>query len=750
MKRYFTGVWLLFIFFAYLSCKGNSSLLFQASSGEASDAFLKNILVKADEKPISLSSVFSSSVYNYEVTLPYKTTNIKIEAMKSSASSTITMSPENIDIAKVAGASVTCVISVVSSNKEVKHRYVVQLTRGIPSRENRASSLVLSYGDGKVIPLNEAFYSGKLEYTANISDDFNGELKLKAYPYSFFALSKEEKKNATEAVTKLEVEVKAEDESVPVKKYSVSVSKIKQFANEDATDLSIISVAYKGKYAEYDGATNAYVLYVPIQDSKDTIKNALEIKTYAQYTLEDFDSSIDFPSTDGLKKLYLINVHNKAGKNRNYKLILIRGENANTGKSNNTDLARIEFITDANEIKPIDCLKNKSDVYNVPLHKGVNKVQIMAIAVDDKAAISVDPQVHTNITTDEKKSFTITVRAENGTEKKYVVNVVKNLSSFVRVISEKKKVSPRSLDYLDERQKLNYLFTGAFSSSDVEVLPYEIGIYEVNYKLWFDVRKWAELQGYNFNNKGCQGENTGKISSKKYEQEGVNPTNDKQYNPVTGISYRDAIIWCNAYSEMNDLRPVYYFDGKILKDATLFKLKLVPTTNGQFLRYEYYYADMATKDTEANGYRLPTTIEWEMAARGGDDEKEEWNYAFPGVKGFEDGKPLFKNQAYAFSSLADYAWYLKNAQKQTHDIGEKKPNSLGIYDMAGNVYEICEEVKKYENPDDSLDPRYNTFIKGGSYQIGGLFPFTPPYSQDAYFTESKGRDIGFRLARSLK
>lgn len=81
---------------------------------------------------------------------------------------------------------------------------------------------------------------------------------------------------------------------------------------------------------------------------------------------------------------------------------------------------------------------------------------------------------------------------------------------------------------------------------------------------------------------------------------------------------------------------------------------------------------------------------------------------------------------------------------------KKKPNSLGIYDMAGNVYEICEEVKKFENPTDSLDPKYSTFLKGGSYQVAGLFPFTSSYFQDVYYTETKKSDLGFRLARTIK
>lgn len=74
---------------------------------------------------------------------------------------------------------------------------------------------------------------------------------------------------------------------------------------------------------------------------------------------------------------------------------------------------------------------------------------------------------------------------------------------------------------------------------------------------------------------------------------------------------------------------------------------------------------------EALSYRLPTEAEWEYACRAGSTAR----FCF----GDDDGL------------LGDYAWYWENSSKRSHPVGGKRPNAWGLYDMHGNIWELCED-----------------------------------------------------------
>lgn len=186
---------------------------------------------------------------------------------------------------------------------------------------------------------------------------------------------------------------------------------------------------------------------------------------------------------------------------------------------------------------------------------------------------------------------------------------------------------------------------------------------------------------------------------------------DNPHRPVEGVSWWEAIEFCNQLSLKTNKQPCYERIGEE-------GLNIIAMTDG---------------------YQLPTEAEWEYAARGRQLDNEV-DYPYSGSY-----------------ELPEVAWKRSNSYDESIPTGLKRPNALGLYDMSGNLwewvqdwydpdyYQKCAEKSIIDNPlgPQSRDARV---VRGGSWGIvvDDYFPVSgrslrhPMYQDDG---------LGFRVSR---
>ena len=233
----------------------------------------------------------------------------------------------------------------------------------------------------------------------------------------------------------------------------------------------------------------------------------------------------------------------------------------------------------------------------------------------------------------------------------------------------------------------------------ITLSSFQIAQYELTYELWLEVYRWAIDNGYNVGS-----------AKKGYA------ANDayKDFVPATDISWNEACVWLNAYSEYKGLEPVYYRGNIVWKDYT--------STSGSF-----------SWNQTKNGYRLPTECEWEFAAGGGSEEEHD-KYIYAGS-----------------NTIDDVAWYSRNSGNEAHKVGTRKANKLGLYDMSGNVKEWCFDYSADWGTGELTNPVHwngsNKIKRGGSLAYTS---YSKIYERDSAASTDSCYDCGIRIARNAE
>ena len=194
---------------------------------------------------------------------------------------------------------------------------------------------------------------------------------------------------------------------------------------------------------------------------------------------------------------------------------------------------------------------------------------------------------------------------------------------------------------------------------------------------------------------------------------------NQKRRPVEGVSWYDTLIYCNKLSMLEGLTPAYSIGGKTDPE----EWGAVPTG------FDAVWNSVQIVGG-SNGYRLPTAAQWEYACRAGTTA------------------PWYCGEN--SDDLVEYGWIINNSGSKTHEVGLKKPNAWGLYDMHGNVFEWCWDWYGPYPTEAQTNP---VGASSGSHRVtrGGGWNGSAQVVRSAYrgypSPYNRGNFLGFRVLR---
>ncbi|MDD2332419.1 MAG: formylglycine-generating enzyme family protein [Candidatus Cloacimonetes bacterium] len=192
--------------------------------------------------------------------------------------------------------------------------------------------------------------------------------------------------------------------------------------------------------------------------------------------------------------------------------------------------------------------------------------------------------------------------------------------------------------------------------------------------------------------------------------------------PVEQVSWFSAIEYCNRRSLQEGLTPCYNYSS----------YGTIPDNwpSGWDSDNKNHYK--LNCDWDANGYRLPTDMEWMFAARGGNQSP---GYTYSGS-----------------NTIGEVAWYISNSDNTSHSVGTKAANELGIFDMSGNVWEWCWDIDGIYPSGTQINPQGVTsgperVRRGGGWASNANV--CPVSNLTSSLPTSTYGDLGFRVVRAI-